>query len=130
MNKSQAMESATSTEQRTIRKNFSDDEMNQLRENFAQQEIMKADVEEELAEIKKQFKLKIDALKEAAKEMRTKIKHKYIDRVRDVYCVPNFVSGEMEYYDTESCDLVDSRKLRPNEKQLQIVGEQPSGTNG
>lgn len=121
MNKNQINDSSIAIEQRTIRKHFTEDEMIDLREKFSTNEILKSDAEEELAEVKKTAKAKIDGIKEISKDVRTKIKHKYIDVIKDVNCVPNFAEGVMEFYDTETGELVDTRKLRPNEKQMSIL---------
>lgn len=121
MNKSQIQNSSTAIEQRTIRKHYSEDEMNDIRESFSGNEIKKAETEDELSGIKKEFKANLDSLKDRSKELRTKIKNKYVDINRDVYCVPNFTDGIMEFYDCETAELLDTRKLRPNEKQLSII---------
>ena len=121
MNKKQILENSMGTEVRSIRKHYTEDELNAVREKFAENEIAKAAMEDELSALKKRYKTSIDDFKAVSKEYRLNIKNKFVDEDHECAKVPNYVSKKMEYYDTQTGDMLDSRKLRPDEKQLNIV---------
>lgn len=120
MNKTELQQSATGTESRSIRRFFTEDEIIAFQEKFTTNEILKAETEDELKEIKDEFNLRIKSFKSTSKYLLTNVKNKFVDETREVYLLPNHETGEMEFYDTMTGALVDTRRLRPDEKQSQL----------
>jgi hypothetical protein len=117
MNPNEIREIASKQELRTIRHNYTEEELIALKETFFENDIQLADEQEELDEVKEQFKERMKPLKEKTKDLRKKIRNKFEDKDMEVYVVPNYDNGRMEYYSVEVGDLVEDRKLRPDEKQ-------------
>ncbi len=116
-------ENAVGMETRQIRRDFTDEQIIVLQEKFTQNEIAKAAVEDEFTEVKKDFNGKISDFKSISKGLRTQLRDRFIDETIDVYAVPNHDTGMMEFCHTETGEVLDSRKLRPTEKQLQITSK-------
>lgn len=77
-------------------------------------------VEQEKKEMLSQKNAEIKKLKtEIAKEM-AEVKKGYREEVKEVYLVPNFDEGKMEYI-TADREIVQSRKLRPDEMQDNVI---------
>lgn len=130
MNRNDLRDQSSGIEERTIRQQFTPDELEGFRENFTENELKKEDVEDAFSLAKKGFKEQLKTITETSTGLKTKLRKKYQDKIVEVYCVPNFNDGEMEFYDTQTGEKVDSRKLRPDERQMTIAYIDKSGTNG
>lgn len=109
-------ENAHKVEQTTYQKSLSADELAARREDLADNCIKLNQFEDELKEVKDDFKLKMDPLKTVNKTLLTEIKTKQTTIDGTLYHLANHEEGMMETYDKEGF-LVASRRLRPEEKQ-------------
>lgn len=115
------LDMAVGREVRQVRHDFSEDEMNVLREQFAEVAMHRADEEEAFLLVKKEWKVKLDEVKEEERLKRKLVRDRFFDQERDVALLPNHESGMMEIYDAKSGEMVEERKLRPNERQMNIL---------
>lgn len=113
-------EIAHKQELRTIRHNYSEEELVALKETFFENDTALADKQEDLDNIKEQFKLEMKPMKDSTNDLRKKIRNKFTDIDMEVYIVANQDRGYMEYYSVETGDLVEDRRLRPDEKQTRL----------
>lgn len=120
MNLKEIKEVAHATEIRNIRKHFTPDELIGLKEDFFDTDSKLNDKQEELDTVKETFKEAMNPLKEKTKDLRKKIRNRFVDVDHDVFAVANQETGNMEYYSVQNGDLLDERKLRPDEKQLRL----------
>lgn len=120
MELSQIKNLATGTENRTIRHQYTEEELVELKHNFFDNDSKLNDKQEELDAIKEQFKFEMKPMKESASDLRKKIRNRFIDRDVHVYAVANQESGRMEYYDTITGEMVEERKLQPSERQIRL----------
>lgn len=109
-------ESAAKIEQTTYQKTLSADELAARREDLADDCIKLNQFEDELKEVKDDFKAKMDPLKSANKIRLTEIKTKQTTVDGTLFHLANYEDGMMETYDHEGM-MISSRRLRPEEKQ-------------
>lgn len=109
-------ENAAKVEQTAYQKNLSADELAARREDLADNCIKLNALDDELKEIKDDFKLKIDPLKTKNKTLLTEIKTKQTTIDGTLFHMANHEDGMMETYDQEGM-LIGTRRLRPEEKQ-------------
>lgn len=95
---------------------LSQHEMDQRREQLADNCIAVNGFEDELKEVKADFKAKMDPLKEDNKKLLKEIKSGRAEEEGDLYYMADHENGMMEVYD-ESGDMIRSRRLTPDEKQ-------------
>lgn len=112
-------ENALSTENATYQKPLTTDELNERRESLADNCIKLNQKEDELAEIKAEFKPEMDSLKKTNKTLLLEIKTKQETITGNLYNLPDYENSMMETYDSEGY-LIGSRRLRPEEKQGNI----------
>jgi len=112
-------ENAAKVEQTTYQKVLTPDELAARREDLADDCIKLNQFEDELKEVKDDFKTKMDPLKAANKTRLTEIKTKQTTVDGTLYHLANHDDGMMETYDGEGL-LISSRRLRPEEKQGSI----------
>jgi hypothetical protein len=112
-------ENAAKVEQTTYQKVLSPDELAARREDLADNCIRLNQFEDELKEVKDDFKLKMDPLKTTNKTLLTEIKTKQTTVDGTLYHLSNHEDGMMETYDNEGY-LISTRRLRPEEKQANI----------
>lgn len=109
-------ENAAKVEQTTYQKALTPDELAARREDLADDCIKLNQFEDELKEVKDDYKLKMDPLKTANKTRLLEIKTKQSTTDGTLYHVANHQESIMETYDSEGL-FVSSRRLRPEEKQ-------------
>ena len=109
-------ENASKVEKTTYQKVLSPDELAARREDLADDCIKLNQFEDELKEVKDDFKSKMDPLKSANKIRLTEIKTKQTTVDGTLYHIANHTDSIMETYDDEGI-FVSSRRLRPEEKQ-------------
>ena len=109
-------ESASKVEQTTYQKVLTPDELAARREDLADDCIKLNQFEDELKEIKDDFKSRMDPLKMANKARLTEIKTKQSSTDGTLYHIANHEDSMMETFDSEGL-LISSRRLRPEEKQ-------------
>ncbi|MFT3679468.1 MAG: hypothetical protein QM791_04295 [Ferruginibacter sp.] len=109
-------EAAAKVEETKYQKPLSEDELAARRESLADDCIKLNQLEDELKEVKDEYKDKMDPLKLANKKRLEEIKTKQTTVDGVLYHIPDFEESMMETYDGEG-ELVSSRRLRPEEKQ-------------
>lgn len=109
-------EQSAKVEETSYQKALTEDELNLRREDLADNCIELNAKEDELKEIKEQFKNEMDPLKQKNKKLLTEIKTKQTTCNGRLFHMANYDEGMMETYDDEGL-LISSRRLRPEEKQ-------------
>lgn len=112
-------ENASKVEQTTYQKTLTPEELAARREDLADDCIKLNQFEDELKDVKDDYKLKMDPLKAANKIRLTEIKTKQSTTDGTLYHIANYPESIMETYDSEGL-FVSSRRLRPEEKQGNI----------
>lgn len=112
-------ENAAKVQQTSYQKSLPADELAARREDLADNCIKLNSFEDELREVKDDFKLKMDPLKLTNKTLLTEIKTKQSTVEGTLFHLANHEDSMMEIYDNEGY-LIESRRLRPEEKQGNI----------
>lgn len=100
-------------------KELSEEELIAKREEFVDNSIDVSKLEDELAEKKKEFKNKIEPIKLVNRGLQKEIKTKKRWVKGQLFHMANHTDSMMETYD-ESGEMVSSRRLRPDEKQVRM----------
>lgn len=95
------------------------EEMDTYRENFADSCIAIYGIEQEVKDFAELKKAEMKPLKEIVSSLREAIKRKAVDTIGTAFMYPDYKTNEMGYYDSLG-DLISTRRLRPEEKQLNI----------
>lgn len=98
-------------------RSFTSDERQELSEVFLKDSIEAARVEEELAEIKKDFKARLDPIKNSIKVKRTELKNNGREEFGVLYLVDDYENGMMHSVNANG-QIVLSRKMTVKELQL------------
>jgi len=96
---------------------FSDDERHDVSELFLKDSIEAARIEEELAEIKKDYKARLDPIKNNIKNMRTELKNNGREEFGVLYLIDDYENGMMHNVDANG-NVISSRKMTVKERQL------------
>jgi len=112
-------ENAASVENQSVKVMFSEEELADMKHNLSDVSIKENELKEELKEISKDLKGKIKSEREMIKGLLTYLKNKYIMQTQEVYLMDDQDAGLMLTYNAEGM-LIESRKLRPSEKQTRI----------
>ena len=122
-------EHCESVTEMTIPRNFEEDEIQMMRENLADRMLEVKSLEEQLKEIKDDFKEKMSTPKKEIKGLLNNLGKGFQEFTEQVYWFPNAETGMMEAYDQYG-EIQRSRKMNPTEKQ-QIINFKPlkTGTN-
>lgn len=113
------LDNAEGSERKTFTKKLSQQELTELREQYAENNVEIGRHNDILNEAKKVHKEATAPLKEDAVEMLKAIKTKHREIVGEVFKLANHESGFMEYVDTNG-DIVETRRLTEQEKQSSI----------
>lgn len=105
-----------SHEETTYYKDLTPEELEFKREAFVENASKLNQMEEELSDIKKDFKQRIDPIKEENKALLVEVRTRKARVTGQLFHMANHEDGMMETYD-ENGDLVSTRRLRPDEKQ-------------
>lgn len=100
-------------------KELTEDELIAKREEFVDNSIDVSKLEDELAEKKKEFKNKIEPIKLVNRGLQKEIKTKKRWVKGQLFHMANHTDSMMETYD-ETGEMVSSRRLRPDEKQVRM----------
>ena len=103
----------------TYTKPLSREEMDEYRENLTDEMIKARSLEEQFAQQKAAHKERIDPVNRGIAELLGIIRAKAIEVREECFLVPNYEAGMMEFYNANG-ELVDSRRLRPEERQTTI----------
>lgn len=113
-----------------VKKIFTEEEVNEMRRNYTQNAVEMNKQLEELERKKTEIKAKYKPLLEENKYLLSNIRTGFQEHDQQVYLFDFQEDGQMGYYDGNG-ELVYSRKLMPNEKQLNVISmAQRTGTEG
>lgn len=108
-------------ENRLVQIPFSQAEKEQKQDEFLQNNIKLASIQEEFSGIKEGFKLKIKEVSEVVKKNFFDLRNGFEETNEECYLVDNQEDGTMEFYSTNSGIMVYSRPLRPDERQTNLL---------
>lgn len=109
-------------------KELTEDELIAKREEFVDNSIDVSKLEDELAEKKKEYKNKIEPIKLVNRGLQKEIKTKKRWVKGQLFHMANHIDSMMETYD-ETGEMVSSRRLRPDEKQVRMQVVLPKAAN-
>ncbi|HTI94705.1 MAG TPA: hypothetical protein VL727_29140 [Puia sp.] len=113
------VDNADKTEDGTYMKDLNQDELDAKRETLSANYIQLNDLDEELSEIKAGYKARMKPLSMENKMLLQQVKTRK-EQVRGrLFTVFNHEEGMAEIYD-ESCEMIESRRLTPEEKQTRL----------
>jgi hypothetical protein len=110
---------ADKIESTTYEKELTQEELDAKREQFVDNSIDISKLEDELAEKKKEYKNKIEPIKLINRGLQREVKTKKKEVKGQLFHMANHSDSMMETYD-ETGELVSSRRLRPDEKQVRM----------
>lgn len=112
---------ATKVEIEMYTRNLTEGEIALAKDRFAALSMRKSQMEEEKKERVKEMNDEIKRVGKEAKDQLLRAIQRWETVTGKVYYIPNFEDGVMEMYDAEG-ELIHSRKLHPEERQLTIDG--------
>lgn len=112
----------------TYYKQLSQDEIDSRQHDLAVNSIKKFKLDEELKEIKGDFKAQTDPLVERNKELMHEIDTGQAEVKGELFFVPDYDEKLMITYDSNG-DFVSSRRLRPEEQQQRINFLKPAASD-
>lgn len=110
---------ALSVEEQAYMKPLSPEELAIKKDDLASAAILKAVIEEELAEIKAQYKDKLEPLREKVTEAIQAIKNKAVEVKGNVYKLPDYENQMIHIIDSMG-QVLSSRRMLPEERQFRI----------
>lgn len=99
---------------------FTPDQMDEMRKNHTDELIELDNIEEEIKALKERHAPRIKEIKCSAKDTRGLLKRKYHYVQRECFLEPDYTDGVMNYVDCENAEVLQTRKLKPEEKQLTL----------
>ena len=121
INPSTLKDVAVGFEETDIRHEYSQQELDTIRELFTDESLRRADKEEKFAEIRRAHKAEMTLIIDSIKTLAIDIRNRYKDTKARCGLVPNFETGMMQYYDENTGELVHTRRLRPDERQTTMM---------
>jgi hypothetical protein len=118
---------AIEVEKGTYMRPLSDDELREYKDSLAKTSIDQAVLFDELAEIKSDFKSKLDPLRERISECIGAIKNQSIQVTGDQYKIPDYDNQMIHIVDRDG-NVILSRQMYPKERQYKIVDFPPLKT--
>jgi len=100
-------------------KHLSRDELDEYRENLTDTMVKQSAIESEFADVKEEFKKKLKPVMRDVSQLFGIVKAKAIEVDELCFLIPDYNSGMMEYYNANG-ELVNSRRLKPEERQTAI----------
>lgn len=98
---------------------FTDEELEEMKTDFADLSIESQAVEDELRELSKGLRAKIKQLSVQRRELIHLLKNKYREETQTVYLFSDHENNQMLTYNREG-ELISRRSLRPSERQRTI----------
>jgi hypothetical protein len=111
---------AAKTEESNVRRHFTQDEKDQIKDYAVSEGIVLMEKKAEFSEIKKTFNKAIKDFETAVKGALTDIKRGYTDTLETVYLIPDHDNDVMDVYDHKGVYL-SSRPMFPNERQIRVI---------
>lgn len=118
-------DTAAKTEVTNYIKPLSQEELDGMRENLAENFIKLNDLEEDKREVNADFKRKMDPISQANKILLSDIKTKQTTVLGTLYHLADYDNSMMVTYD-ESGEFISSRRLKPDEKQGGLFTMRPA----
>lgn len=112
-------EKSIGIEKRKFEIKYTEEEITQLKENFSDISLSISKLEVELDRIKREFKGKMAPLKNQAEMLLIKIQLGFYTVEKDVYLIPDYDNDIIKIM-TEEGELLDERKMTPEERQLTL----------
>jgi len=112
-------DNADQVENTTYMKSLTETQLAERREKLVENSIQLGIMEDELDSVKAEYKIKMKPLKLDNANLLTQLKHKQAEVKGFLYHIASHEEGMMGTYD-ENGELISSRRLRPDEKQLHI----------
>jgi len=100
-------------------KKLDETDLENFRIQFAEKNIELTHLQDDLKSYMQIAKAGMKPVQEDIHKLQTAIEHRELNIVETVYCLPDQIGGEMEYYNDEGL-CVYSRPLRPEERQFTI----------
>jgi len=104
-----------------IRIDFTGDQLAALKDDLARIELARDDEDERFAALRTAYNTERKRLKDLAREKKYAIRKRYVDEERMCLYVPDYDAGRMEVYEEATGLLVESRRLRPEERQTTML---------
>jgi hypothetical protein len=120
---------AVGTEELPYRTIVANEEKDKLNEEYVKGQIEISNIEEELETIKAMFKDRMKPTKERQAELLHLLKKGFREENKTHYLIPDHEHNEMKYV-LDTGEEVFTRKMRPEEKQMNILDFQQTGTGG
>ena len=112
-------ENAVTSYEKNVIRDFSEEELADIKTTLSEQAIVLNDVEIEKKELTSGLTAKIKVLKGDIKTTLRDLKNKYYESEETVFDIDDQETGQMHTFDNNG-NLLASRKLTPKEKQLNI----------
>lgn len=110
---------ALAVEEQVYMRPLTEDEIGQKKDELVQASLLKAVIEEELKNIKEEFKARIEPLKDQITDSLTAIKNKAIESKGQVYRLPDYDNQMIHTVDVMGV-VLSSRRMLPEERQFRI----------
>lgn len=121
MNPTYLKERAVKKEIYPHRIDYSEEQMDSLREKLTESVIQEDNTLEAFKEVRRGQKVILDDIRNTKRELLKAIRLRYKEEDREVYLVPDFEQRVMEYFDTHTGECLFTRRLRPEEFQTNII---------
>lgn len=104
----------------TAKRYFEPEELDVMIRENTQKQIELDVIQEEIDKLKEKHAETQKRLKLESSALRKLIRDGFTEEQRDCYLMPNYTSGNMEYTDVKTGELLFERRLRPEERQLRF----------
>ena len=119
---------ATEVEKGTYMRPLTDEELREYKDSLAKTSIDQAVLLDELADIKNNYKLKLDPLKLKISECIDAIKNQSIQVSGDQYKIPDYDNQMIHIVDQDG-NVIQSRQMYPKERQMRFSDLSPLKIN-
>lgn len=99
---------------------YSQDELDAVREEFANSQIKLEELKEKKSEVAKEYNEKIKSAESSQRATRWNIKNGGENKFVDCEEIPNYATGQIEYFSVATGEVVDSRRMTPAERQVRL----------
>ncbi len=99
---------------------LSQEELALYKDELAQNSILQAMILDELSQVKEEFKLRLDPLKEKIGEALQALKHKAVKSAGKLYKMADYENKMIFYVDTDG-NVISARGMRPEERQFHLT---------
>jgi hypothetical protein len=122
-------DNAYASEETVVTRRYTKEEKQKFKEDLAYAKTEADQLNEELDNVKKQYKAKLKPHEQQIKEASAALRKGYSENREEVFLMDNQHDGVMEIYDGNG-KFLSSRRLYENERQTKIVSMERNGTQG